>query len=79
MPWIIRRDEDQCPVSRPWAVVNQQTGDLRGCHPSKHHARQQQKALYASVPDARPQRSAEPEDVTDQALARCEGRMPGHG
>lgn len=70
MPWIVRRDTDKCPVSKPWAVLNQQTDDLRGCHKTKKHARQQQKALYVNVPDSRPQRSAEPEDVTDQALAR---------
>jgi hypothetical protein len=65
MPYVIRNDDPRCPPSKPWSVVNQQTNDLRGCHPTMEHARKQQKALYASVPDARPQRSAEPEDATD--------------
>jgi len=56
VPYVIKRD-DRCPASKPFAVVNQQTGDLRGCHPTEDHARQQQKALYVNVPDARPQRS----------------------
>lgn len=75
MPYIVRRDLDKCPPSRPWSVTNEQTGDLRGCHPTKHHARQQQKALYANVPDARPNRSAEPEDVTGEALDYWEGSL----
>lgn len=65
MPYVVRQD-DRCPASRPWGVSNQQTGDLHGCHPSKAHARLQQKALYAAEGDARPQRSAvqEPCDAT---------------
>jgi hypothetical protein len=65
MPYIVRRDLSRCPASKPWAVTNEATGDLRGCHPTKEHARLQQKALYASVPDARPARSR-PEPVDDE-------------
>ena len=65
MPYIVRQDLSKCPASKPWAVCNEQTGDLRGCHPTKAHARLQQKALYANVPDARPQRS-NPEPVDDE-------------
>ena len=65
MPWVVRRDEDKCPASRPWGVFNQQTGDLRGCHPTRKHGLRQAAALYASVPDSRPQRAMEdPEDAT---------------
>jgi hypothetical protein len=52
MPWSVRENDDRCPASKPWSVVNDKTGDLRGCHPDKASARQQQKALYANVPDA---------------------------
>jgi len=62
MPYVIKLD-DRCPASKPWAVANQQTNDLRGCHPTKEHAREQQKALYANVPDARPERDMEPEPM----------------
>ena len=68
MPYIVREDS-RCPAGKSWAVVNEQTKDLRGCHPTKEHARQQQKALYANVPDARPPaRAMEPEDATDSFI-----------
>lgn len=64
MPYVVKQD-DRCPASKPWGVSNQKTGDLRGCHPTKEHARLQQKALYAAEDDARPQRAAAaPEDAT---------------
>jgi hypothetical protein len=64
MPYIVRQD-DRCPASRPWGVSNQQTGDLHGCHPTKAHARSQQRALYAAEDAASPGRSAAvPEDDT---------------
>lgn len=65
MPYVVRED-DRCPASRPWGVFNQQTGDLHGCHPTKEHARRQQRALYAAEDSAPPQRSAvrAPEDAT---------------
>lgn len=65
MPYVVRQD-DRCPASRPWGVSNQQTGDLHGCHPTKEHARSQQRALYAAEDDARPRRHVVhvPEDAT---------------
>ena len=64
MPWVVKKD-DRCPVSKPWGVTNQQTGHLHGCHPSREHGLKQAAALYASVDDSRPARSApEPEDAT---------------
>jgi hypothetical protein len=53
MPWIVEKDTKACPVGKPWAVKNQQTGDLRGCHATQGEARDQQKALYANVPESR--------------------------
>ena len=76
MPWVIKRD-DRCPVSKPWGVVNQQDDDLRGCHPTKQAAREQQKALYVNVPEARPKRSAEPEPVSD-VFPQPEGLRRGY-
>ena len=64
MPYVVKRD-DRCPVSRPWGVSNEKTGKLHGCHPSKDAGREQQKALYANEPGARPQRSVQPEPVDD--------------
>ncbi len=65
MPYVVRVD-GRCPAAKPWGVSNQKTGDLRGCHPAKEHARSQQRALYAAEDSARPRRSAPeaPEDAT---------------
>jgi Mu-like prophage I protein len=50
MPYIVEKDTNACPVSKPWAVKNQVTGDVRGrCHASKEEAQSQQRALYAAL------------------------------
>src|SRR5215831_21092053 len=54
MPWKVVKDINACPVNKPWAVKNIQTGDVRGrCHASRESAIAQQRALYARVPEAR--------------------------
>lgn len=53
MPYVVIEDTERCPVDKPWAVTNPESGRLHGCHPSKEKARQQQAALYVNVPDAR--------------------------
>ena len=58
MPYSIKSNDSRCPKGKPFSVVNSDTNDLRGCHVSKESAREQQKALYANVPDA--DRSEEP-------------------
>lgn len=52
MPWAIHASDDRCPVGKPWAVVNEQTNRLAGCHPNRKSAIQQQRALYANVPES---------------------------
>lgn len=52
MPYVVVKDTSVCPSSKPWAVKNEDTGKLFGCHPTKEHARKQQDALYANVPEA---------------------------
>lgn len=50
MPWDVVKDTDACPVDKPWAVKNKETGSVRGrCHGAKEEAVSQQKALYASL------------------------------
>lgn len=51
MPWKVKKDA-RCPDSQPWAVVNSDTNRLVSCHLSQDSARQQQKALYANVPES---------------------------
>ena len=52
MPWDIGKD-DRCPASKPWAVTNADTNRLVACHASRDSAIQQQRALYANVPESR--------------------------
>jgi len=50
LPYIVVKDTNSCPASKPWAVKNQKTGDVRGrCHVTEASARDQQKALYAAM------------------------------
>lgn len=51
MPYVIREDSN-APEHERYKVINQQTGDIRGKFPTEKAARQQQKALYANIPDA---------------------------
>ena len=47
MPWSVEGEHPQCPASRPWAVVNDESGEVEGCHATQQGAQQQQAALYA--------------------------------
>jgi hypothetical protein len=50
MPYIVVKDTNACPASKPWAVKNKNTGDVRGrCHATQESAIQQQKALYVAL------------------------------
>lgn len=46
MPWSVERT-DECPTSRPWGVVAEDTGTVAGCHETEDAARSQQAALEA--------------------------------
>lgn len=41
MPYKKVKGHDSCPDSKPWAVVNSQTGDVKGCHASEDKANAQ--------------------------------------
>lgn len=47
MPWKVSKS-DRCPASRPWAVINQNSGAVEGCHTSKAKGLKQAAALYAN-------------------------------
>jgi len=49
MPYHVARSAD-CPASKPWAVMNSQTGKVHGCHESQSSANDQMAALYANEP-----------------------------
>lgn len=40
MPWHIGKS-DSCPADKPWAVITDDSGDVRGCHASRESAQQQ--------------------------------------
>ena len=46
MPWSIKKKGNK------WVVYNEDTGHIKGIHKTKKGARQQQKALYANVPES---------------------------
>lgn len=52
VPWHVARSSD-CPESRPWATINDDTGAVEGCHATEADAKRQQAALYANEPQAR--------------------------
>lgn len=52
MPWHKVEGHSECPVSEPWAVVEDDTGDVVGCHGSEQSANAQLAALNANVEDS---------------------------
>jgi len=52
MPWTIKKS-DQCPASRPYAVIKEDDGSVEGCHASEAKAEDQMAALYASEEEQR--------------------------
>lgn len=65
MPWRVVKAGNKCPASKPFAVVNSDDGELRGCHPSKPSAIQQLRALYKNVPEGRHKATQEWQDFLD--------------
>lgn len=51
MPWHTVQNHSECPSSRPWAVVKDDTGEVEGCHPSREAANDQLAALHAAEAD----------------------------
>jgi len=53
MPWETVKEHSDCPTSKPWGVINKDTGDLKGCHKTKKAANKQIAALHVQVEDSR--------------------------
>lgn len=47
MPWHVAQSA-QCPAGKPWGVINENTGEVEGCHASEAAAQEQVAALYAA-------------------------------
>jgi hypothetical protein len=65
MPWHIVEDSAQCPVSRPYGVIKDATGQVEGCHTSRTAATDQLAALYATE-----------QAMAEQPCPEGEHRMP---
>ena len=52
MPWHIVKDHNECPKSKPYAVVKNSDGKVVGCHVTRNEAEDQLAALYASEDDS---------------------------
>lgn len=50
MPWHVAKS-DECPASKPWAVIKDSDGSIEGCHATQDAAEDQMAALYASEED----------------------------
>jgi hypothetical protein len=59
MPWHIGKSED-CPPSKPYAVIKDSDGSVAGCHETESKAKKQLAALYSSERKAMPQITALP-------------------
>jgi hypothetical protein len=74
MPWHVARTQ-QCPVSKPWGVINNATGRAENrCHASQEAARRQMAALYNAEPTARSGRMGQ-----SKALQRVEIKNAAKG
>jgi HK97 family phage prohead protease len=47
LPWHVARSSE-CPESKPFAVIKDDSGEIEGCHETEEAARRQMAALYAS-------------------------------
>ena len=50
MPWHIGSSDD-CPASKPYAVIKDADGSVAGCHETREKAQKQLAALYAQEPN----------------------------
>lgn len=48
MPWTITEGAEGCPDDRPWGVVNDDSGEVEGCHPDEAAAQAQVVELLAN-------------------------------
>ena len=69
MPWTVSRS-DECPASRPWAVIKDDDGSIEGCHASEADAQAQLVALNIAESEGRAYESIDfrpPAGVAEEA------------
>lgn len=52
MPWTITENHSDCPTSKPYAVVNEDSGAVEGCHETRENAVRQIGALEENVTES---------------------------
>lgn len=66
MPWKVEKT-DSCPASKPWGVVNTDTGDSGGrCHPDRDSALKQMAVLYVKKKNGEMKDAALAEEIPDE-------------
>lgn len=70
MPYRVEQDHPDCGADTPWAVVQEGTDKLMGCHDSEAAAAEQQAALYAEE---------EPGDDGDESMDYAGETAPWEG
>jgi uncharacterized protein len=76
MPWTVSKSE-QCPASRPWAVVKDADGSVEGCHATEADANAQLVALNIAEAEGRAYESLDfkpPQGVREAAAQGLEWR-----
>lgn len=85
MPYRVEQDHPDCGADTPWAVVQEGTDKLMGCHDTEAAAAEQQAALYAEEGDDKPRDMPDDDmDYTGQTAPwrgplAVEGKVTGDG
>ena len=69
-PWHVEESADGCPDDQPYGVVNDESGDVEGCHATMHDAEEQVAALYANDAD---DEAVETDSIAAHAVVAVEG------
>lgn len=73
VPHSIVQDHPDCGADAPWAVVNSETNELMGCHPTEEAAEEQRRVLHAdeigTPPDSYAQHPRRPDEEDDMDYA----------
>lgn len=78
VPYRIEQDHPDCGADTPWAVVNEDTSELMGCHPTEQAAMEQQAALLAEEGDM-PDDMEMPDDGMDEGMDYTGETAPWEG
>jgi hypothetical protein len=73
VPWHKVENHAECAEGEPWAVVQDDTGELTGCHASEESANEQIAALYASENDGEMRENSAVAVDTESPMATGDG------